>query len=90
MINGRTRWQGIERAWIDLYESAPIGGGLAKVNPLAYWTFEDTFNYIAKYKILHHPLHAQGYPSIGDAKVGSLKDLPSDPNNPTLPNYRFI
>jgi len=68
MINGRTRWQGIERAWIDLYESAPIGGGLAKVNPLAYWTFEDTFNYIAKYKILHHPLHAQGYPSIGDAK----------------------
>jgi len=68
MINGRTRWQGIERAWIDLYESAPIGGGLAKVNPLAYWTFEDTFDYIAKYKIPHHPLHAKGYPSIGDAK----------------------
>jgi len=39
-----------------------------QVNPLAYWTFEDCFDYIAKYKIPIHPLHAQGYPSIGDAK----------------------
>lgn len=68
MINGRTRWQGVERAWINLFENAPIGGGLAKCNPIAYWTFEDTFDYIAKYKVPHHPLHAKGYPSIGDAK----------------------
>jgi len=68
MINGRTRWQGFERAWIHQFENAPIGGGLAKCNPIAYWTFEDTFDYIAKYKILAHPLHAKGYPSIGDAK----------------------
>mmetsp|Transcript_34959 Transcript_34959/g.49607 ORF Transcript_34959/g.49607 Transcript_34959/m.49607 type:complete len:427 (-) Transcript_34959:23-1303(-) len=68
MINGRTRWQGAERAWINLFENAPIGGGLAKCNPLAYWTLEDTFDYIAKYEIPHHPLHAKGYPSIGDAK----------------------
>jgi len=68
MINGRTRWQGIERAWIDTFENAPIGGGLAKCNPIAYWTLEDTFDYIAKYNVPHHPLHAKGYPSIGDAK----------------------
>lgn len=68
MINGRTRWQGFERAWIDQFENAPIGGGLAKCNPIAYWTFEDTFDYIAKYKVLAHPLHAKGYPSLGDAK----------------------
>ena len=68
MINGRTRWQGFERAWIDQFENAPIGGGLAKCNPIAYWTLEDTFDYIAKYNIPHHPLHAKGYPSIGDAK----------------------
>ena len=68
MINGRTRWQGFERAWIDQFENAPIGGGLAKCNPIAYWTFEDTFNYLAKYEVPHHPLHAKGYPSIGDAK----------------------
>lgn len=68
MINGRTRWQGFERKSIDQFENAPIGGGLAKCNPLAYWTLEDTFDYIAKYEIPHHPLHAKGYPSIGDAK----------------------
>jgi len=68
MINGRTRWQGFERAWIDQFENAPIGGGLAKCNPIAYWTLEDTFDYIAKYKVPAHPLHAKGYPSIGDAK----------------------
>jgi len=68
MINGRTRWQGFERASINLFENAPIGGGLAKCNPLAYWTLEDTFDYIAKYEVPHHPLHAKGYPSHGDAK----------------------
>jgi phosphoadenylyl-sulfate reductase (thioredoxin) len=68
MINGRTRWQGFERAWINLFENAPIGGGLAKCNPIAYWTFEDTFDYLTKYKVAPHPLHAKGYPSHGDAK----------------------
>lgn len=68
MINGRTRWQGFERAWINLFENAPIGGGLAKCNPIAYWTLEDVFDYIAKRQIPYHPLHEQGYPSIGDAK----------------------
>ena len=42
--------------------------GLAKCNPLAYWTLEDCFDYISKYKVPHHPCHAQGYPSHGDAK----------------------
>merc|ERR1712216_251678 len=68
MINGRTRWQGFERAWIDQFENAPIGGGLAKCNPLAYWTFEDVFDYIAKYKVPVHPTTSKGYPSHGDAK----------------------
>jgi phosphoadenosine phosphosulfate reductase len=68
MINGRTRWQGFERAWIDQFENAPIGGGLAKCNPLAYWTLEDVFDYIAKYKVPAHPTLAKGYPSHGDAK----------------------
>jgi phosphoadenylyl-sulfate reductase (thioredoxin) len=68
MINGRTRWQGFERAWIDLFENAPIGGGLAKCNPIAYWTLEDVFDYMAKYRIPYHPLHEKGYPSHGDAK----------------------
>mmetsp|Transcript_23416 Transcript_23416/g.41420 ORF Transcript_23416/g.41420 Transcript_23416/m.41420 type:complete len:462 (-) Transcript_23416:123-1508(-) len=64
MINGRRRDHGFERAFIDVYED----GKMAKVNPLAYWTFEDCWDYINKYKIAYHPLHDQGYPSIGDAK----------------------
>ncbi len=86
MINGRTRWQGFERAWIDLFENAPIGGGLAKCNPLAYWTLEDTFDYIAKYEVPHHPLHAQGYPSIGDAK--DTIPIPEDGSTKFV-NFKF-
>merc|ERR1711966_216319 len=65
MINGRTRWQGFERAWIDQFENAPIGGGLAKCNPLAYWTLEDTFDYIAKYTI---PIPEDGSTKFVDFK----------------------
>ncbi|KAJ1634041.1 phosphoadenosine-phosphosulfate reductase [Pavlovales sp. CCMP2436] len=86
MINGRTRWQGVERAWIDQFENAPIGGGLAKCNPLAYWTLEDTFDYIAKHEILHHPLHAKGYPSIGDAK--DTIPIPED-GSVTFVDFKF-
>jgi len=86
MINGRTRWQGFERAYIDLFENAPIGGGLAKCNPLAYWTLEDTFDYIAKYEVPHHPLHAQGYPSHGDAK--DTIPIPEDGSTKFV-NYKF-
>jgi len=68
IITGRTRWQGNERAWLDIYEAPRKAGGLGNCNPLAYWTLEDTFDYIALHKVLHHPLHAKGYPSIGDAK----------------------
>lgn len=68
MINGRTRWQGNERAYIDIAEIAPVNGGLAKMNPLAYWTFEDCFDYAAANGVPLHPTVALGYPSQGDAK----------------------
>lgn len=87
MINGRTRWQGFERAWINLFENAPIGGGLAKCNPIAYWTLEDTFEYFAKYKIPYHPLHGKGYPSIGDAK--DTIPIPQD-GSVRFENYKFV
>mmetsp|Transcript_11337 Transcript_11337/g.14158 ORF Transcript_11337/g.14158 Transcript_11337/m.14158 type:complete len:447 (-) Transcript_11337:239-1579(-) len=68
MINGRRRDHGAERAYIDIAEVAPIGGGLAKLNPLAYWTLEDCFDYAAAEGVPLHPTVAQGYPSQGDAK----------------------
>jgi len=86
MMNGRRRDHGDERAYIDLFENAPVNGGMAKVNPLAYWTFEDCFDYIAKYKIPIHPLHAKGYPSIGDAK--DTVPVPQD-GSVRFVNYKF-
>ena len=69
MINGRRRDHGADRAYIDIAEVAPIGGGgLAKLNPLAYWTLEDCFDYAAAENIPLHPTVAEGYPSQGDAK----------------------
>jgi thiol-disulfide isomerase/thioredoxin len=56
------------------------------VNPIAYWTFEDTFDYIAKYEVAHHPLHAKGYPSIGDAK--DTIPIPED-GSTKFANYKF-
>jgi len=86
MITGRTRWQGNNRAWIDMFEDAPGGEGPATCNPLAYWTLEDVFDYISKYRILHHPLHAKGFSSIGDAK--DTKPNPED-GSTRFVNFQF-
>jgi len=96
MINGRTRWQGFERAWIDQFENAPIGGGLAKCNPIAYWTFEDTFDYLQKYKVPYHPSCENGYPSHGDAKdtipVPSMDERSKKPEEgfTAFVNYEWV
>lgn len=44
--------------------------GCVQINPLAFWTFEDCFDYINKHGIPYHPLHDQ---------VGIL-DLPTGPS----------
>jgi phosphoadenosine phosphosulfate reductase len=36
------------------------------VNPLAHWTFADCFASLARHSAPLHPLHAEGYPSLGD------------------------
>jgi len=38
---------------------------LWKANPLADWTEKDVWRYIAQHDIPYHPLHDQGYSSIG-------------------------
>jgi phosphoadenosine phosphosulfate reductase len=40
---------------------------LWKVNPLADWTEKDVWRYIHKHDLPYHPLHDQGYASIGCA-----------------------
>jgi phosphoadenosine phosphosulfate reductase len=41
--------------------------GIWKFNPLAEWTDKDVWNYIAEHELPYHPLHDQGYESIGCA-----------------------
>jgi phosphoadenosine phosphosulfate reductase len=62
MINGRRRDHGAERAHLELFEA----GDMAKAQPLTYWEFRDCFDYLERHGVPAHPLHAKGYPSIGD------------------------
>jgi phosphoadenosine phosphosulfate reductase len=41
--------------------------GIWKVNPLADWSEKDLWRYIYKHDLPYHPLHDQGYASIGCA-----------------------
>jgi len=62
MVNGRRRDHGAERAQLQAWEA----GQPAKCQPLAWWEFADCFAYLQRHGVEAHPLHAQGYPSIGD------------------------
>ena len=72
MLNGRRRDHGFERAHLEAFEA----GTPAKCQPLAYWEFRDCFAYLERHKVEAHPLHASGYPSIGDAH--STVPVPKD------------
>jgi phosphoadenosine phosphosulfate reductase len=41
--------------------------GIWKFNPLAAWTNKDVWNYISEHDLPYHPLHDQGYDSVGCA-----------------------
>lgn len=62
MINGRRQDHGFERAQIEVFEE----GKPVKCNPLAWWTFKDCFQYLEAEQLEKHPLHDQGFPSVGD------------------------
>ncbi|MCO5604112.1 hypothetical protein L7F22_058270 [Adiantum nelumboides] len=64
MINGRHRDHGAERAHLEVVED----GARTKVQPLAYWEFRDIWEYLEKNGVPYHPLHDQGYPSVGDVQ----------------------
>lgn len=39
--------------------------GVLKLNPLAFWSNEQVWDYIRAHRLPSNPLHEQGYPSIG-------------------------
>jgi len=64
-ITGLRREQWASRANIRKVEIDHDHGGLAKINPLADWTYEEVWDYIRAYQVPYHPLYDQGYTSIG-------------------------
>lgn len=65
-VTGLRRGQSVTREALDVVEFDEAHGGLPKVNPLASWTAEQVDEY-ARRGVPIHPLHRQGYPSIGCA-----------------------
>ena len=54
------RDHGAERATLAVWEGS-------KLNPLAFWSFEDCWDYLRANNVPYHPLHDDGYSSLGDA-----------------------
>jgi phosphoadenosine phosphosulfate reductase len=74
-ITGRKRFHGGGRANLPVVEWSE---GRYKINPLASWTHEDVEAYFDARKLPHHPLVAEGYPSIG---CWPCTVRPEDPND---------
>jgi phosphoadenosine phosphosulfate reductase len=65
-ITGIRREQAQTRAHAELVEEDPKRG-ILKYNPLAFWTEKDLWRRIHDHDLPYHPLHDQGYASIGCA-----------------------
>jgi len=66
-ITGLRREQGATRADTELVEVDTKRGGMAKYNPLALWSERDLWDRITARSLPYHPLHDDGYASIGCA-----------------------
>lgn len=66
-ITGRRRDQAVTRANMPVLELD--NQGRLKVNPLANWTRNQSWVYVAEHGVIYNPLHDQGYPSIGDEPI---------------------
>ena len=66
-ITGLRRDQVVTRTGVKKVDLDADHGGIAKINPLADWSWEQTLDYVKKNGIPYNVLHDQGYPSIGCA-----------------------
>jgi phosphoadenosine phosphosulfate reductase len=67
-ITGLRQEQSNARAEVPLIDaSEEASKNLAKLNPLARWTWGDVWHYIATNQVDYNPLHDQFFPSIGCA-----------------------
>jgi phosphoadenosine phosphosulfate reductase len=66
-VTGLRREQSVTRSELAAIESDAAHDGIVKINPLLDWTTDQIWAYATEYRIPIHPLHKQGYPSIGCA-----------------------
>ncbi|GAA6616895.1 phosphoadenosine phosphosulfate reductase [Scytonema sp. NUACC26] len=66
-ITGRRRDQAVTRGNMPIFELD--GNQRLKINPLANWTRQLSWEYVAEHGVIYNPLHDQGYPSIGDQPI---------------------
>lgn len=66
-VTGLRREQWASRSNIRKIEIDHDHGGLAKINPLADWAYEEVWDYIRANDVPYHPLYDQGFTSIGCA-----------------------
>jgi phosphoadenosine phosphosulfate reductase len=66
-VTGIRREQAETRAHTELVEPDAKRPGVMKYNPLAFWTEKDVWNRIVERGLPYHPLHDQGFASIGCA-----------------------
>jgi phosphoadenosine phosphosulfate reductase len=64
-VTGLRREQSNNRGLVPFSETDDQGR--IKLNPLADWSWNDVWHYIATYQVPYNPLHDQFYPSIGCA-----------------------
>jgi phosphoadenosine phosphosulfate reductase len=66
-IAGLRREQAETRTEVRKVEIDEAHGGIAKVNPLADWSWQQVWSYIRTHGVPYNALHDLGYPSIGCA-----------------------
>lgn len=66
-VTGIRREQADTRAHTELIEDDAKRAGVKKYNPLAFWTEKDVWSRILERNLPYHPLHDQGFASIGCA-----------------------
>lgn len=63
-ITGLRREQSVTRKNLQWVEQDK-NNHMLKINPLAYWTEDDVWDYIKEHKVPVNPLHKKGFASIG-------------------------
>ena len=87
-ITGRRRSQGNERSNMQILEfeysedtnmnlrgdTFEYSRGRWKLNPLAFWTYDQVWSYIREQNVPYNPLYDAGYTSLGDEMTTRLPD----------------